>query len=338
MIRDAIQLLTRNEPLPRETAREALREIMRGEATPAQIAAFITALNLRGETSDIIIGCAEAMREASTRVDSAGLETVDIVGTGGDGARTFNVSTCAAIVAAAAGVTVAKHGSRRASSQCGSADVLQALGVNIECSPERMAGALRDIGIAFLFAITLHPAMKHAAGPRRDIGIRTIFNILGPLSNPAGSRRGVIGVYHLSVAPLVAHALPGLGADHMWVVHGSDGLDEITITGETSAWEVRGTTVREFTIKPEDAGLKRHSIGAIAGGDAAYNAEIIRGVLAGKPGAARDIVLLNAGAALVTADRARDLREGVALAARAVDSGEAMNKLNALIRYTSQAG
>ena len=334
MIREAIQMLTRREPLPRETAREALREIMRGEATPAQIASFITALNLCGETPDVIVGCAEAMREASTRVDSGGLDTVDIVGTGGDGARTFNVSTAAALVAAAAGALVAKHGSRRASSLCGSADVLQALGVNIECSPERMAAALRDIGVAFLFAITLHPAMKHAAGPRREIGIRTIFNILGPLSTPAGARRGVIGVYHRSVAPLVAHALPGLGADHVWVVHGSDGLDEITVTGETSVWEVRGTEVRGFAVCPEDAGLARHPLSSLAGGDAQRNADIIRGVLSGTPGGPRDIVLLNAGAVLVTAGLADDLREGAARAARAVDSGAAMDKLRALIEHS----
>lgn len=337
MIREAIQMLTRREPIPRETAREALREIMRGEATSAQIASFITALNLSGETPEIIVGCAEAMREASTHVDNSGLDVVDIVGTGGDGARTFNVSTGAAITAAAAGAIVAKHGSGRASSLCGSADVLQALGVNIACPPERMAGALRDIGIAFLFAITLHPAMKHAAGPRREIGIRTIFNILGPLSNPAGARRGVLGVYHRAVAPLVAHALPGLGAEHFWVVFGSDGLDEITVTGETSVWEVRGTEVREFTIQPEDAGLPRHTLLSLAGGDAEYNANILREVLSGKPGAPRDIVLLNAGAVLVTAGLAADLRDGVAQAARAVDSGAAMAKLQALIEY-SRAG
>jgi anthranilate phosphoribosyltransferase len=335
MIRDVIQQLSEGGRPDREAAREALREIMRGEATPAQIAAFLTALALREPDPDIIVGCAEAMREASTKVAGATPDTIDIVGTGGDGARTFNISTAAALVAAAAGARVAKHGSRKASSRCGAADVLQALGVNIECGPERMAQGLKDIGLAFLFAITLHPAMKHAAGPRREIGIRTIFNILGPLSNPAGARRGVIGVYDRALVPVMAEALVGLGAERFWVVHGEDGLDELSLSGPSLVCEAGAEGVHTFVVTPKEAGLTPAPVEALAGGDAETNAALIRAILAGERGPPRDIVTLNAGAALVTAGLAPDLAGGVARAAAAIDSGAAAEKLQALIRFTA---
>lgn len=334
MIRDTIGRLSAGLLPGREEAREALRDIMHGEATPAQIAAFLMALRIHGETAEIITGCAEAMREAFTPVETGGLQTIDIVGTGGDSANTFNISTSAAIVAAAAGACVAKHGSRRASSLCGSADVLQALGVNIECGPQVMTRSLKEIGLAFLFAITLHPAMKHAAAPRREIGIRTLFNILGPLANPAGTRRGVIGVYQRALVPVVAESLTQLGADHTWVVFGEDGLDELTLTGPSLVAQVQGRQVHQFTVRPEDAGLKSCAMRDLEGGDAETNAQIIRNILAGKRGAHRDAVVLNTAAALVTAGVAVDLPQGARQAESAIDSGAAKKKLDELIALT----
>jgi anthranilate phosphoribosyltransferase len=335
MIREAIAALAEGKHLDRAQARATMLEIMSGEATPAQVAAYITALRIRGESAEVIAGSAEAMRQKFTAVDAGAAVVADIVGTGGDGAHTFNISTCSAFVAAGAGVVVAKHGNRSVSSKCGSADVLAALGVNLEVGPEVMARALRDIGVAFLFAPALHPAMKHAIGPRREIGIRTIFNILGPLSNPASAQYGLVGVYSAALVPVLAEALAALGAQHMFVVHGLDGLDEITTTTGTLVAEIRHGHVRQHEIHPRDVGLVSATAADLRGGDPAANAEIIRGLLAGQRGPKRDIVLLNAGAAIFAAGKARDLKDAVVVAANSIDSGAARQKLEALVKLTS---
>ncbi|TAN36325.1 MAG: anthranilate phosphoribosyltransferase [Verrucomicrobia bacterium] len=334
MIRESIAALVESKSLGREQARATMLEIMSGEATSAQIAAYITALRLRGETAEVIAGSAEAMRQKFTAVEAGAKVVADIVGTGGDCAHTFNISTCAALVAAGAGVVVAKHGNRSVSSKCGSADVFAALGVNLEIGPDMMARALCEVGIAFLFAPALHPAMKHAIGPRREIGIRTIFNILGPISNPAGAQHGLVGVYSAALVPVIAEALVVLDAQHMFVVHGLDGLDEITTTTGTLVAEILHGHVRQYEIHPRDVGLPTAQAADLVGGDPAANAEIIRGILAGQKGPRRDIVLLNAAAAIFSAGKARDLREGVAVAAHSIDSGAARQKLDALVALT----
>ncbi|MBU1693877.1 MAG: anthranilate phosphoribosyltransferase [Verrucomicrobia bacterium] len=334
MIREAIARLVENQELSRDEALAAMREIMSGEATPAQIAAYITALRLRGESPAVIAGSAAAMREKFTAIPAPGEIVVDTCGTGGDGAHTFNISTAAAFVAAGAGITVAKHGNRSVSSKCGSADVLAELGVKIDCAPEVMADCLRRLGLAFLFAPVLHPAMKHAIGPRREIGIRSIFNILGPLSNPAGARYGVLGVYHRDLVPVLAEAALALGAVRLFVVHGLDGLDELTTTGASRVAEVNQGGVRIFEVHPSDVGLSPAAAEDLKGGEARENAAILRAVLAGEKGARRDIVLFNAAAAIVAGGRAADLRQGVAVAAQAVDSGAAGKKLEELVKAT----
>lgn len=334
MIREAIAKLVENQPLTREDALQSLRDIMGGAATPAQIASYITALRIRGETADVIAGSARAMREHFTRVDHPHEIVIDTCGTGGDGAHTFNISTAVAFVAAGAGAKVAKHGNRSVSSKSGSADVLESLGVNIACDAMVMSRCLREIGIAFLFAPSLHPAMKHAIGPRKELGIRTIFNILGPLSNPAGAQHGVIGVYAKHLVPLLAEAAAQLGAKHLFVVHGSDGLDEFTTTGASFVAEARDGKVRTFEVHPRDVGLAVATAADLRGGTPQENAEIVRLVLAGERGAARDIVVLNAGAALVTSQIARDVRHGCELAAASIDSGAARGKLEELIAAT----
>ncbi len=335
MIREAITKLVENKELTHDEAHGTLREIMSGEATPAQIASFITALRIRGESAAVIAGSARAMREHFTAVTAPEGVVVDTCGTGGDASHTFNISTATAFVAAGAGVTVAKHGNRSVSSKCGSADVLEALGVNLGVTPERMEKCLREIGIAFLFAPSLHPAMKHAIGPRREIGIRTIFNILGPLSNPAGARYGVLGVYHAGLVPTIAQAASSLGIEHLFVVHGSDGLDEITTTAPTHIAEVRRDKVRLFDLSPSDVGLATSRKEDLAGGDAVHNAGIIRSILGGEKGPRRDIVLINAAAAIVAGQKASDLMEGVAVASKSIDSGNAMKKLDHLIAGTA---
>ena len=337
MIRESIATLAEGKLLGRAPACATMLEIMSGEATPAQIAAYITALRIRGETAEIIAGSAEAMRQKFTAVDAGAPVVADIVGTGGDGAHTFNISTCAAFVAAGAGVVVAKHGNRSVSSKCGSADVLAALGVSLEVGPDVMGRALRTLGIACLFAPALHPAMKHAIGPRREIGIRTIFNILGPISNPAGAQHGLVGVYAATLVPVVAEALAALGAQHMFVVHGLDGLDEITTTTGTLVAEIVHDHVRPYEIHPRDVGLATAQTADLVGGDPAVNAGIIRGILAGEHGPRRDIVLVNAAAVIYTAGKARDLQEAVAVAAAALDSGAARQKLAALTELTRAA-
>lgn len=334
MIREAIAKLVDNQPLTHDEAHATLQEIMGGEATPAQIASFITALRIRGETPEVIAGSARAMREKFTSVHPPAGIVVDTCGTGGDGAHTFNISTAAAFVVAGAGVTVAKHGNRSVSSRSGSADVLEALGVNIAVAADVMERCLREIGIAFLFAPSLHPAMKHAIGPRREIGIRTIFNILGPLSNPAGARYGVLGVYHRDLVLTLARAATALEVQHLFVVHGRDGLDEITTTTTSVVAEVRRDNVRLIEVDPRELGLPLARPADLAGGDPAHNAGIIRDLLAGRGGPARDIVLLNAAAALVAGQRAADLAEGLVLAARSVDESAASAKLDRLVQLT----
>lgn len=335
MIREIIAKLVEGGSPTREEAYQALREIMDGETTPAQIASFITALRIRGETAEIIAGATQAMREHFTPVAAPDDFVVDTCGTGGDGAHTFNISTGAALVAAGAGVVVAKHGNRSVSSRCGSADVLASLGVKIELDATRMSACLREAGIAFLFAPVLHPAMKHAIGPRKEIGIRTIFNILGPLSNPAGARHGVLGVYHRDLVPVMAEALAGLGAQHMFVVHGDDGLDEITTTTATYVGEVQNDGVRVYQIRPEDAGLPVASTNDLRGGSPEDNAAILRAILDGASGPKRDIVLFNAAAAILAGGHAADWRDGVVRAAESIDSGAARAKLEQLIRISN---
>ncbi len=337
MIREAIAKLVDNQPLTHDEAHATLREIMSGEATPAQIASFITALRIRGETPEVIAGSARAMRERFTAVHSPAGAIVDTCGTGGDGAHTFNISTAAAFVAAGAGAVVAKHGNRSVSSRSGSADVLEALGVNISAPPAVMEHCLKTIGIAFLFAPNLHPAMKHAIGPRREIGIRTIFNILGPLSNPAGARHGVLGVYHRDLVLTIARAASALDVVRLFVVHGHDGLDEITTTTVSTVADVRGAEVDLITLDPRDYAIPLAASADLAGGDPAHNAALVRAVLDGEPGPRRDIVCLNAAAAIVAAGLAEDFRAGLEAARAAIDDGRARAKLDALAAATASA-
>lgn len=336
MIKEAIAKVVDGEDLAEEEMQEVMNEIMTGGATPAQIASFITALRFKGETVDEITGAARVMREKAARIAAKDSMVVDTCGTGGDMAQTFNVSTTAAFVVAGTGLMVAKHGNRSVSSACGSADVLQALGVNIELKPAEVERCLNEIGIGFLFAPLFHEAMKFAVGPRKEIGIRTIFNILGPLTNPAGAKAQVLGVYSHSLTETMAKVLMKLGASHCFVVHGSDGLDEITITTTTKVSEGKNGKVRTYTVKPSDFGLRKAKKVDLLGGDAAENAKITMAILSGEKGPKRDIVLLNAAAAIVAGCRAKTLKEGVKLAAESIDSGAAMNKLEAMKRFTNQ--
>ena len=334
MIMAAISKLVESQNLTEEEAAQAMRQIMEGGATPAQIAAFLTALRVKGETIEEITGCARVMREKATHIRAPYPNVIDTCGTGGDGAQTFNISTTAAFVVAAAGVPVAKHGNRAMSSRCGSADLLQALGVTIELSPEMAEQCLAEVGITFLFAPLFHSAMKHAIGPRREIGVRTIFNILGPLTNPAGAKHQILGVSQRELAEPVARVLGNLGSARAFVVHGADGLDEITTTGETHITALDGGEVSSTVISPEQFGLRRAPLGALGGGDAQQNAAITWAVLEGKQGPHRDVVLLNAAAALAVAGTVPDLRAGLQMAALVIDSGAALEKLRRLQRFT----
>jgi anthranilate phosphoribosyltransferase len=322
----------------------AMEVIMSGQATPAQIGAFITALRLKGETIAEITGAARVMRQKATRIQvgnslvsidrdeiNLDMETiVDTCGTGGDGTCTFNVSTTTAFVVAGCGLRVAKHGNRSVSSLCGSADVIERLGVKLDVPPKVVEKCLGQAGIGFLFAPALHGAMKHAIGPRKEIGIRTIFNILGPLTNPAGANVQVLGVYDRRLTPVLAEVLRNLGSRSAFVVYGEDCLDEISITGRTVVSELRDGQVTTYTVEPEDFGLKRSTLSEIRGGDSQENARIVLSVLEGDKGARRDMVLLNASAALVAAGRARDFKDGIGQAAEAIDSGRALEKLRLL--------
>ena len=320
-----------------------MEEILCGRASDGQIAALLAALRQKGETIEEVVGFATAMRRHAAAVfpspRGAGQERlVDTCGTGGDGKGTFNISTCAAFVAAGAGARVAKHGNRSISSRCGSADVLEALGVCITLSPLRMGEAVERVGIGFFFAPVVHTAMKHAMKARQQLQGRTVFNLLGPLTNPAGARAQVAGVFAAGVVELVARALGELGAERAFVVHGADGLDEISISGESQVAEVRDGAVRNYTVAPEDFGLPRSPIEEIAGGDPATNAAMVRAVLYGQRGARRDVVLANAAAAIVAAGIAADFAAGTRLAAKSIDSGAAREKLNELVAFCNQAG
>ncbi len=331
MIVEAIDRLVRGESLSADEASAAMEEIMEGTATHAQIAALLVALRMKGETVEEIAGLARVMRSKATPVDVGEQNVIDTCGTGGDRAGTFNISTAAALVAAAAGVPIAKHGNRAMSSRCGSADVLEALGVEINLDAEEVARCVRQVGIGFMFAPLFHPAMKYAAPVRRELGTRTVFNILGPLTNPAGARSQVLGVADPSLAPKMAGVLEMLGARHALVVHGHGGLDELSTTGPSIMYRVRaGCPVERMQVVPEELGLEQAPPGAFAGGTAEDNAAIIRSVLSGERGPRRDVVLLNAAAALYAAEAVDNLREGIELAGRAIDSGAALDTLERL--------
>ena len=317
------------ENLSAEDAQDAMNALLEGEATPAQIAGFAMAIKMKGETGPELTGFARALREHMIAVD-AGQGLIDTCGTGGDHSGTFNISTVAAFVMAGAGARVAKHGGRSATSLTGSADVLEALGIRISMTPEEASAAIREIGIGFLFAPNLHPAMRHAAPVRRELRLRTMFNLIGPLANPAGARTQLIGAPSPEAAQLMAEALAALGTDHSFIVHGHDGLDEITITGPTDVYEVWTGRVEKQLWMPSDFGVKRAFGESLAGGDAAKNAEIARDILNGEKGPRRDIVLVNASAGLVAAGLAKDLRLGVELAEKSIDSGRAEGKLKEL--------
>lgn len=315
--------------LSRDEAAAAFDTVMAGDATPAQIGGLLMALRVRGETVDEITGAVSAMRGRMLRV-SAPADAVDIVGTGGDGSGSVNVSTCAAFILAGAGVSVAKHGNRAMSSRSGAADVLSALGVNIDITPEQVSRCINEAGIGFMFAPVHHPAIKNVGPARVELGTRTIFNLLGPLSNPAGVTRQMIGVFSKHWVEPLAQVLRNLGATSAWVVHGSDGLDEITLAGPTYAAALENGIVRTFEIVPEDSGLPHNTTADLKGGDAQANAAALRGVLEGKHGAYRNVALVNAAAALIVAGKARTLKEGVALGAKSLDTGAAAEKLTRL--------
>ena len=316
--------------LTREEAANAFEQMMSGEATPSQMGGLLMALRVRGETVEEITGAVSAMRAKMLRVN-APPDAVDVVGTGGDASGSFNISTCAALIVAGAGVPVAKHGNRALSSRSGAADVLAALGVNIDLTPEAIGRCIREAGIGFMFAPAHHPAMKNVGPTRVELGTRTIFNLLGPLSNPAGVRRQMVGVFSRQWTQPLAQVLKNLGSDRVWVVHGSDGLDEITTAGPTSVTALEDGAITNFEISPEDVGLPRVKPEALRGGDAAANAEALHSVLAGKDFAFRHVALINAAAGLLVAGKVKTLKEGVELAARAVDSGEAAGRLERLI-------
>jgi anthranilate phosphoribosyltransferase len=337
MIKEAISKVVAKTNLTEAEAEAVMREIMQGEATDAQIAAYITALRMKGETVEEITGSARVMREKAVPIKLDAKYQVYTCGTGGDMAHTFNISTTVAFVVAGAGVTVAKHGNRSVSSKSGSADVLQALGVNIEIPSPRVEACMQTVGIGFLFAPMMHLAMKYAIGPRREVGIRTIFNVLGPLTNPARVTSQIMGVYAAELTSSLAQALGNLGATRAFVVHGMDGLDEITITDKTKVSEFAGGTVKEYFIHPSDFGLKSGTVADLKGGDAKENAAITVEILKGQKGVRRDIVLMNAAAGLVASGKAPDFREGIQIASVSIDSGAALRKLDELRAFTNKA-
>ena len=347
IITEAVRALVDRRDLSRIEAAAAMEAIMSGAATNAQIAAFLTALRMKGETVEELIGFAQVMRQKVVKVRTLATEVVaatgtdremliDTAGTGGDASGTFNVSTATAFVVAGAGLKVAKHGNRSVSSLCGSADVAETLGINIELPPAKVGRCVDEVGIGFLYAPLLHTAMKHVMAARREMGIRTVFNMLGPLTNPAGANGQIIGVFSDALTEPLARVLAELGTRRAFVVHGADGLDEISNTGPSHISEVREGVVRSSTVRPEDFGLSPSSIQDLRGGDRAENALIIRQVLAGEPGARRDIVLMNAAAALVVGGKAHDFKEGVALAAQSMDSGAAAAKLAGLVALSQR--
>jgi anthranilate phosphoribosyltransferase len=335
MIKEAIAKAVDKKDLNEAEMMQAMDEVMEGKATPAQIAAFITALRMKGETVEEVTGAARIMRKKATRIDARSSIIVDTCGTGGDRMNSFNISTTTAFVVAAAGITVAKHGNRAVSSGCGSADVLEALGVNIGVGPEIVEECIQQIGIGFLFAPKLHGAMKYAIEPRREIGVRTIFNMLGPLTNPAGATAQLIGVYDPKLTEMFAGVLKNLGTKRAFVVHGADGLDEATITGETRVSELKDGLISTYNIDPVEIFGETYKGKELVGGDASVNAQITKDVLDGKDGACRKIVLLNAALALMAGEKAATIREGVAIAEQCIDSKAAIKKLQALIELSN---
>jgi anthranilate phosphoribosyltransferase len=335
MMKETIEKVVNKVNLQESEMMEVMNEIMEGKATPAQIAAFITALRIKGETVDEVTGAARIMRKKATIIAARSSTVVDTCGTGGDKKNTFNISTTAAFVVAAAGIIVAKHGNRAISSNCGSADVLEALGVNISVPPDVVEECVQQIGIGFLFAPKLHGAMKYAVGPRREIGIRTIFNMLGPLTNPAGATSQLIGVYDPKLTEMFACVLKNLGTRRAFVVHGADGLDEATVTGETRVSELQHGLVTTYNIDPVSLFNETFSGESLAGGDPAFNAQITKEVLTGKNGARRKIVVLNAALAIVAGEKADSIQEGIAMAEECIDSGAAIKKLQALIELSN---
>lgn len=335
MIREIIRKLMERRDLTAEESAQAMDEVMTGEATPAQVAAFIVALRLKGETGEEITGCARVLRQKARRIDAGGANVIDTCGTGGDARETFNISTVAALIAAGGGATVAKHGNRAVSSHSGSADVLKQLGVNIEAAPPVVEQCLRQARIGFLFAPLLHEAMKHAIGPRREIGVRTVFNILGPLTNPAGAACQVLGVYDAALPPVLAAVLRNLGSRCCMVVHGDDGLDEITTTGATRVAELRDGTITTYSLAPEDVGLPRAKLSDLTVRTVEEAAQAVQAILAGERGPRRDIAVLNAGAALYVAGLASDLKAGVRRAQDSLDSGATQRTFDTLVRVSN---
>ena len=336
-IRDAIDKLVNRVSLSEPEMIEAMNQIMTGEATPLQVASFLTALRMKGESVEEDTGAARVMREKAHRVQVGSKTVIDTCGTGGDQKGTFNISTTAAFVVAGAGINVAKHGNRSVSSQSGSADVLGALGVKVDAPKEKVEECIAKIGIGFLFAPLLHEAMKYAVQPRRDIGIRTVFNLLGPLTNPAMATHQLIGLYSGDLVGMIAHVLKNLGSVCAMVVHGMEGLDEISLCGPTKVAELRGGQVREYIVEPEQFGLKCCRMEDLRGGNAEQSAAIVRGVLQGDKGPARDVVLLNGGAALYVGGSAATIQDGMRLAAESIDSGKASEKLARLVEMTNAA-
>lgn len=337
MIQEAIRTVAERKDLTSEQAAQAMGEIMRGEATPSQIAAYLTALRMKGETADELAGSLRVMRDNVVRVETGGRACLDNAGTGGDGAQTFNISTTAALVIAAAGVPVAKHGNRSVSSRCGSADLLESLGVKIQLDAERARKCLEECGFVFLFAPAFHPALKHASPVRKEIGIRTIFNLLGPIANPAFPRFQLVGVYQPKVVEPVAQAMRAIGVERACVFHNADGLDEVASTGVTHVVEVTAAETLRYDVAPEDAGLRRGALAGLAGGEPETNRQITMDILSGVRGVGRDTVLLTAALALRTAGVVKDLLEGASRAAEAIDSGKARGLVDRLVEVTHRA-
>lgn len=329
-IKEAIKKAINKEGIDQENAYKVALSIMSGEATDAQIGAFITALRMKGETVDEITGFVKAMRDKVTRIKAQDKCLIDTCGTGGDGAGTFNISTISAFVAAGAGCRVAKHGNRSVSSKCGSADLLKELGINIENPPKKVEKCIEEAGVGFLFAPLLHPAMKYAIGPRREMGVRTIFNILGPLTNPASAKRQLLGVYAKELTTPIANVLANLDSIHCMIVHGEDGLDEITTTGKTFVTELKNGKITEYTISPEDFGMIKRNPEDLKGGNPEINAKIALNLLEGGTGGKREITIMNSGAAIYVAGKAKSLAEGIEKAKESIDSGEALKKLKKL--------
>jgi len=337
-LKEAIAHLVEGRDLNEAQAEEVMERIMSGQATPAQIGGFLIALRTKGETVDEVTGFARTMRRNAIPIHSRQALLVDTCGTGGDGAHTFNISTTAALVIAGAGLAVAKHGNRSVSSHCGSADVLEALGVRLDLSPEQVADCVDEVGIGFLYAPLLHPAMKHAIGPRREMGVRTVFNILGPLTNPAGAQVQVLGVYDEALTEMLARVLDSLGSRAAFVVHGADGLDEFSTTGPNKVSHLRSGQIRNFVLDPAELGLPRARLVDLRARDTEQNAAIVRAVLDGERGPRRDVVLLNAAAALTVAGLAAGFEEGLMLASQSIDGGAAGKTLAAMVAFTNNGG